>query len=240
MLVDFLQASNKPKTESVDTIPPPPAPVPPARPSAPVVQPTDAAVPSNPALPAKSPTTKPLNGPVTITWTGKLLVTPLETVPILPMVPGQSVIQLVGTSARPVQLTPQGSTVLAGTATYRSPDGAVQLTSPAGSVVQMSRDTGMTLTTGSIDYDPSTALAVLHGQSHLQVPVGKDKMLVDWTDLGQLHMTKSAGQSQPSGVDQINLNGEVTVDHPQFSLDSQQLHLNLAPATRSQTRAVNN
>ncbi len=161
-----------------------------------------------------------------------LLVTPIETEPMLPILPGQSVVRLIGS---PVRLTPEGSEVLAAVATYRNPDGAVQLESPRGGVVQMTRDTGMMLTTGSLAYDPATAMAILLGPSHLEEPVGDQMMKVDWTRTGQLHMGKTAGQSQPNAVDQINLTGEVVVTHPQFSLHSHRLQLNLSPGDGKQS-----
>jgi hypothetical protein len=237
MIVDFLQQSTKPdqqqspaskltppttnsaaRTVSTPVSTPPASPQPPAAPST--------------AKQSKPPSTQPVNGPVTVTWTGTLLVTPLDTEPLMPLAPGQSVVRLIG---KPVHLTPEGSEVLAASATYRNPDGAVQLESATGDLVQMKRDTGMTLTTGSLSYDPATAMAILLGPSHLEEPVGDAMMKVDWTTRGQLHMIKSASQSQPGGVDQVNLTGEVVATHPQFSLHSHRLQLNLSPGSGKDT-----
>ena len=241
MVVDFLQGANKPQPEPAPTpkttLSPTTTPVlrypdepgvAPASP-APLSHAGDTSEPASSDITktAKSSATQPVNGPVTITWTGKLLVTPLDTEPMMPLLPGQSVVRLIGA---PVRLTPEGSVVLAATATYRNPDGAVALESPRGGLVRMTRDTGMTLTTGSLVYDPATSLATLLGPSHLEQPMGDQMMTVDWSRTGRLHMIKTAGQSQPSGIDQINLAGNVAVKDPQFSLDSQRLQLNLQPA----------
>jgi hypothetical protein len=238
MVVDFLQQSAKPTDQTAPSPAPKTTPPPTTTPVLGNAEAPGGAVPGNtpanpspsatsqPSKQSKSSSTQPVNGPVTITWTGVLLVTPLETEPLMPLAPGQSVVRLVGT---PVHLTPEGSEVLAATATYRNPDGAIELESPRGGVVQLKRDTGMMLTTGSLAYDPATAMAILLGPSHLEQPVGDAMMNVDWTTRGQLHMIKSAGQTQPNGVDQINLTGDVVATHPQFSLHSHQLQLNLSP-----------
>jgi hypothetical protein len=226
MLSDFLQGSHPANPQP--TVPPV-APNPPS-PAAPAVVPAPAA--AGPAIAATSPTTKPttkpINGPVTINWTGKLLVTPLESQPpMMPIKPGQSVVRLQG---NPVHLSPEGSDIFASTATYRSPDGAVQLETTTDAPVRMTRTNGqMTLETRGIDYKPETSLANLHGASHLTVPVGKDSMTVVWQQQGQLHMVKQPGQSQPSGVDHVDLTGDVDVKHPQFTLNSRELQLELAP-----------
>jgi hypothetical protein len=216
-----------PVTEPSPTGSTPPASTPPA------------SAPANNTSPANTPPTKAVNGPVTITWTGKLLVTPLETQPpMLPLSPGQSVVRLTGS---PVRLTPQGSVVTAAVAIYRSPDGAVQLHGSRTIPVKMSRpigdnpDSGLQLLTQSIVYDPLTSIATLRGPSSLKEPVGKQDMTVHWTTLAKLHMLRAAGQSQPSGVDRVNLFGSVAVAHPQFSLHSQQLQLDLDVLPRDPT-----
>jgi lipopolysaccharide export system protein LptA len=208
MAVDFLQKASSP------TPPAAPAAVAPA-PSPAIVQPAE--------IISQPPTTKPTNGPVTIYWTGKLLVTPLRGQPMMPISPGQSVVRLTGS---PVKLTPQGSEVTAASATYRNPDGAVQLTHSATvPFIYLTQDKGLALTTSSIDYDPASSIAKLSGPSALAVPVNQKQMTVNWSRQGLLHVVRLPGQ--PNGVDHVDLIGDVAVSHPLFALNSRELQLDL-------------
>jgi hypothetical protein len=169
------------------------------------------------------PATKPTKGPITIYWTGPLLITPLKGPPLMPLSPGQTIMNLVGS---PVHLTPEGSEVTAASATYRSPDGAVKLQPSAQlPMVHLTQAKGITLSTGSIDYDPATEIATLTGPSELQQMVNKKLMVADWSQKGLLHVIRVPGQ--PNGVDHVDLIGDVAVTHPQFKLDSRELKLDM-------------
>ncbi len=192
-----------------------------ANPAAPAIGPATMAATS---AATRSSVTKPVNGPVTIYWTGPLVVTPLKGPPLMPLAAGQSIVQLIGA---PVMLTPQGSIVKAASAMYRNPDGAVQLRrSELVPIIELSQPKGgLDLTTQSVDYDPATSLALIGGPSRLQMPVAQKPMTVHWSQQGKLHIIRLA--NQPNGVDQIDLAGEVKVNHPTFTLDSDQLQLSL-------------
>ncbi len=214
MTVDFLQGSGKTKTPAVAL----------GAPAAPLI-PTPPVVSMTPAQSAttESSTTKATKGPITIYWTGSLLVTPLKSPPMLPISPGQSVVRLVGS---PVRLTPEGSEVLAASATYRNPDGAVELlSSNEVPQVRVTQDKGLTLSTGSVVYDPATAIAILSGVGELHVPVNKNRMDVSWSKQGLLHVIRVPGQ--PNGVDHIDLTDDVAVNHPEFTLNTRRLQLDL-------------
>lgn len=173
-------------------------------------------------------TTQPNNPPVTVYWTGKLRITPLDAEPVLPVTSGESAVRLVGS---PVVFTPQGAEIHAAVASYRSPDGAIRLeNSHAFPMVEVKQDRGMTFTTESVNYDPATSLATIRGQSHLNLPLEGQQasMTASWVDQGVLHFVgKSA---QPQTVDHVDLFGQVKVDHPQFNLRSKELALDLEPA----------
>ena len=225
MSIDFLQGANKsPAMTAPATAVPTPAPS---------INPKPATSPTT------SATTQPSKGPITITWVGKLTIKPLETEPLMPLLPGQSVVQLVGTPAR---LTPDGSELDAASATYRSPDGAVRLehstTQPDVLMTQINGKTnavGLTLKTKSLVYDPATSLATLIGASELQVPTGDHQqvMKVTWNQTGQLHLPRLPSEQQPRGVDHVDLTGDVVVTHPQFKLNSRDLLLDLDLIPRS-------
>jgi hypothetical protein len=217
MTVDFLQGHSRSNT-------------PQASPGAARAQPSVPQPSSPPATPVRSalaavkgPATKPANGPITIYWTGPLVVTPIKGQPMLPLAAGQSVVRLLGS---PVRLTPEGSEVTAASALYRSPDGAVQLEhSGEFPHVHLRQTKGLNLSTGSIDYDPANGIATLSGASALQVPVDKKQMNVSWSQQGLLHIVRQPGQ--PNGVDHVDLIGDVAVSHPQFGLNSRELQLDL-------------
>jgi hypothetical protein len=226
MMVDFLQGS------SGNSKPAAPAPNPPPSPS-PATANVPATPPTTQAVSARStPTTKPANGPVVIYWTGTLLVTPLRSEPMMSLVAGQSIVKLIGTGS-PVKLTPEGSNVECAAATYRSPDGSARLeTSPAFPRIHLTQSKGLMLDTEKLDYDAGTSLAVLSGPSELRVPVGAKTMDVHWAQTepasnttGILHVVRLPGQ--PNGVKNVDLIRNVHVKHPQFTLDSWELQLDL-------------
>ncbi len=143
----------------------------------------------------------------------------------MPITSGQSAIRLVGS---PVILTPEGSTVRAAAVTYRNPDGAVQLeNSPAQPLVDVKQDRGMTFTAESVNYDPTKAMAIITGKSNLHLPLEEkhEQLTASWTDRGVLHFTSKA--MQPDSVDHVDLFGNVKVDHPLFTLNSNELALAL-------------
>ena len=228
MTVDFLQGSTKPAPSTPTVVNNAATPLP-----HPVAAPTTAAteLPSATTKPSttKPATTKPMSGPITIYWTGRLVVQPIKDAPILPLSPGQSIVKLVG---RPVHLTPEGSSVEASTAIYRNPDGAVQLLNSAAFPVvhleqgkDLSATKKLTLDTAGINYDPAAAQALLTGPNELNIRVAEKMMNVTWANQGVLHVIRVP--TQPNGVDQIDLSGDVVVKHPIFTLNSNRLKLNL-------------
>jgi hypothetical protein len=198
-------------------------------------QPAPAVMP----IPAPVATSQPTKGPITITWTGELSVSELDTEPMMPLVSGQSVVRLVGS---PTVLTPVGSTVTAARATYRTGDGAL-LAEPSAKVpeVVLVQDKGVTLHAKLVSFDPATSVATLGGVSRLDVPQKKGlPMVVTWDRIGLLHVADkppaAPGEHGDPGagpelgaVDAVDLSGHVAVDRPSFSMRAQKLHLELEP-----------
>jgi hypothetical protein len=243
MTVDFLPSQEN-KTQNSATKPAatlqPVAPIIEAQPAAPPAAEkiAEQGVPSpasQPAVPQPTgtiavATTQKSNPPVTVRWTGKLRVTPLDTDPVMPVTEGQAAVQLDGS---PVVLTPQGSTVRAATVIYRNGDGAAQLkNSAAQPIVDLQTDRGMKFTAASVNYDPSKSTAIISGNSHLSLPLEKpgQTMTATWTKTGKLHFVGKTAQSDT--VDRVDLSGDVVVDHPQFNLQSDNLALFLAKSTK--------
>ncbi len=211
----------------------------PAAPSTTPAPPTTAAV-----VVAPTPTTVPVattgptklgEEPITVYWTGKLRVTPIELLAtMMPLEAGQAAVRLAG---RPARLTFNGAVAEAAVATYRSVDDAVRLEpSPAWPVVKLSQPLkGLALDARSVEYDPATSVATILGPATLHVAeAGRHiTMTATWADRGLLHVIDAG--ADPSGVDHIDLIGDVHADDPKFSLSSHRLLLDLdspPPTTR--------
>src|SRR5438093_703700 len=72
--------------------------------------------------------TQPAQGPITVKWSGKLRVVPLESPPDPSLVPGKAVVQIIGS---PVVLTREGTEAHAGAAFYNSANQSASLRSSA-------------------------------------------------------------------------------------------------------------
>jgi hypothetical protein len=221
MIVDFLPANQKPAATPPSTTEP--FQIEPAAPTA-----VDQAVGATPPPNATQPTTQPKTEPVQIYWTGKLHITPLPT-PMMPLLPGQSVVRLEGS---PVELTPAGSVIHAAAVVYRGADGAAQLeNSTSVPRVDLKRDDGATFAADSLSYDPVTSLATVLGLGELHSPT-EDKtgeMSARWNGPGFFHVVGKVNDSK-SFVDHIDLHGDVAVDHPKLSLNSQELAIDMEKA----------
>jgi hypothetical protein len=241
MLVDFLpaparsdpkRATTAPAVASAATEPTPPlaakkmAETPPSAPT------TNASVAGSPAAgasPAKSAAPTTQNQPITVYWTGKLRVTPLDSTPVMPIADGQAAVRLVGS---PVELTPEATVIHAAAATYRN-DGAVLLEgSSAFPLVELMQDRGMSFTSERIAYDPATQLATITGHSDLHLPLEgrREQLTASWTRQGILHFIGNA--ARPESVDRVDLSGQVVTDHPDFNIKSEQLAIDLEKPSR--------
>ncbi len=178
------------------------------------------------AAPVGAASTRPSDEPVTIYWTGKLRVTPLESAPpMMPLEHGQSVVRLVG---RPAVLSYNGATAEAAAATYRTGDDAVRLdpsaADPAVRVDQPQKQ--LKLVARAVAFDPAVSVATITGPATLAVGEAAGRtMTATWADRGLLHVV-TAG-TDPAGVDHVDLAGDVHADDPQFSLVGRRLLLDL-------------
>ncbi len=247
MTIDFLQgksATTRPTTNPATdpttvaaTVAPADSPPPAA---ADVPPPTTAAASRPVSAPAVVPTrpAKPATDPITVYWTGKLRVTPLEsTPPMMPLVAGQSVVRLAGV---PASVSYNGATADAAVLTYRTLDDAVRLDpSAARPTVHVARQNGTTLAAPAVAFDPATSVATIRGPAELHVPVtGGQALTATWAGRGLLHVADAAAGS-PMVVDHVDLLGQVRAQDPTFNLDAHRLLLDLdpvQPATRPATR----
>ena len=174
---------------------------------------------------------KPGSEPITIYWTGKLRVTPLEaSPPMMPLAAGQAAVRLAG---RPATLAYNGGTAAAAVATYRTGDGAVVLAPSADHRDVTLAQKATTLVARGVDFDPATSVATLAGPARLTVAgkPGRPPLVVTWADRGLLHVATDG--TALTGVDHVDLAGDVRADDPAaFSLVGRRLLLDfdLAPA----------
>ena len=256
LTIDFLggkAATTQPTTQP--TTPPakpavamaPPATGAPSR--APAVVTTAAPVATTgPAVAAATTRPKPEAEPITVYWTGKLRVTPLEAAPpMMPLAAGQAAVRLVG---GPAVLTYNGAVAKAAVATFRNGDGAVRLDPsaecPTVTVEQPAK--GASLECRALSFDPATSVATIFAPANrpatLKVPADRGRaggppsvMTATWADRGLLHVVNVG--NNPGGVDHVDLIGDVHAADPQFKLDARRLLLDLdllPPAPRPATR----
>ncbi len=177
--------------------------------------------------------TKP-QGPITIKWTGKLRVVPLEGVPAPALTPNKALVQLVG---NPVTLDRDQSRITCGEASYNSADQSADLRGSASMpLVKMTDAHGAVVTTPHMIYtenSPTEKIANLIGPSTAEIPdhsePGKSQTIrTRWQDRCTLQfITDAQGRTY---ISKANLNGAVVVNHPKLDLTSNSMALAFAPA----------
>jgi len=178
--------------------------------------------------------------PVIITWTGKLVVEPLSVGTENPIKNGDAVVRLDGA---PVVAVQQGSTIRAGTLTYRTEDQAMLLT-PMGPTrpVTMTDTKGSVVETTRLDFFQPKHQAILYGVSNALFPqddeAGKPAppLLAKWTKTCTLYF--APGDNAASGsmnIERAELEGNVDVTHPQIKINSDALELSFDNSKASPT-----
>lgn len=252
LTIDFLNEANGEKkkdhvatpaaTQPVATVTSIPTTTAPAELPAPTPVPTSLPVVATSPVPTTT-TTAPASAPVaaaaaqedqpiTVYWTGPLRMVPLEKTdkPLGELSAGNAIAELSGEK---VSLQQAGATVAAGSALYRTLDGGAALRPAAGqSVVTITDADGRTLTTNAIDFDGNKKVATLLGAGKLNAPATPetDDQPLDatWTKGATIHL---AGDGKTQSLDRIECVGDVSVNHPQLTLSSQNLGLHFAPGT---------
>jgi hypothetical protein len=251
LTVDFAQKRSAPddKAHAATTKPATPPAHAPADPGPTTVPTTVAATPASRPVTVTTTTTRPAGPgqePITVYWSGKLRVTPWDPgSTMMPLDAGDAAVRLAG---RPAVLTYNGATAEAAVATYRAADHAVRLEpSPACPVVHLSQPMkGLAVDAVGVEYDPATSVATIRATPdvpatlHMTEAGRRTGMTVTWTDRGLLHVVTTAKENDPSGVDHVDLAGDVRASDPRFSLASRRLLLDLdaPPATTAPSVAT--
>ena len=208
------------------------------------IRPRAAQAASRPArrVAATGPTTAPAPEAIEVRWNGPLTVVPLPGDRPERMAPGQSIVKLVGSTERPVQVTRAAgevsSQIKAGTLTYWSIDNGVLLESGGGIPVEMLDSRGTHIVTNSLVYSQTDGTALLTGRSHASLPLADDAeaakkdakkpelMNVDWTDRCTLYL--QGDRLEAMLIERADLRGNVSVDHPQMKMKSDSVQLAFA------------
>jgi hypothetical protein len=194
------------------------------------------------AGPATATAAVPPPQPITITWTGRLRVVPLQTPPEPPLAAGQALARITGS---PVTLTEGTRTALAASLVYRTDTGLIALRgSDALPSVTLSDTGGSRITTQLLEYSLRNATATLHGASHsiFASSQGEEPITAEWTDSATIRFAEglAAGAADGSGhglaLEKADFSGAVHVKHPRLELQGDQLGLAFA-ATAPQGEA---
>jgi len=175
--------------------------------------------------------TKPSDGPITIKWTGKLRVVPIEAPATRPtnLAPGKPEVQFVG---NPVTLMQDRGKVVCGQASYNSGEGSADLRgSDSAPLVHMTADTGMEVLTPHMVYSeasPKLKYATLVGPSSAKLPVdrgpGKDPFVnTKWTEQCKLRMVSD--EQNRTYIEHADITGGVVVDDADMNMTSDRMQL---------------
>ncbi len=213
--------------------------------------------------PSTQPSTQPAEVPVVVTWTGKLRIIPTNNPPRA-IAPGESVIEIFGFSA-PALARRSGSTAQqegiearGASLLYQTSDGSASLYgSEAFPTVSLTRlppaawpdARPSVVTSHEIDYTGVDRTAVLHGAGHATFPLAAvhpgasstqpvEPKALDavWRRGGKLFFA-GHGRDEMT-LDHAEFVGDVDVEHPQLSLQSQSLELQFSPAAPRSKQAV--
>ncbi len=179
-------------------------------------------------------TTQPTQKPVTVKWTGKLRVVPLDNAPVSTMIPGKAIVHLIGAPATLIQNTMRA---YCGQAIFNSADNSAALL-PSKKVPQvtMTGERGMKVVTPQVQYaEPSVGphTATLIGPSTADLPVEGDDptqhamMNTSWSKTCVLKMV---GAADHAVLQEADLDGDVKVAHPKMRMTSDALVLGFDPA----------
>jgi len=199
------------------------------------------------------PTTNPTQGPIEIFWNGPLTIVPLLGDRPERIAPGESIVRLVGSAERPVDVTHSSeqasSRIKCAHLTFWTIDNGALLEASPTIPVEVTDSRGTHIITRSMLYSQANGTAVLTGNSRATLPLvdetapekkpdanaadikkdpKKPELLnVDWTDSCTLYMHGDAFEAM--AIDRADLRGNVTVDHPQLKMTSETLQLAFAP-----------
>lgn len=231
---DSLMVDFKPRQSKESAQPPASS----AAATSPAHPPAGARLISAPTRPARSASTRPVDSPMVIRWTGPLRITPVDTSEAQTIPPGQAIVRLNGA---PATLTTNGNILQAPQVIYRTADAEAQLNGAPQSPVKMTDPAGATVTTQSMLYQPRQLQARLEGAGHAaglvqsDDPSRHDTLDATWAKGAVIRFGSLPADAarQQMNIASISLRGNVHIRHPQVQLNSQQVDLSFDPSSQS-------
>jgi hypothetical protein len=197
------------------------------------------------------PTTKPAAPPIIVRWTGPLIIVPAPVNRRMPLVSGSAIISLLGEPVTIVRKIPdqkKREEIKAATAIYYTSDGSASLLSSDESPLVVIKEfmAGKaeplsTIITKSIDYIASDHVANLGPQGHVIAPADdaapeKGNLDARWKDGAKLYLASAGQKGGEMAIQRMDAWGNVDIEHPQLSLQSQKLSLFFDPTAHATTR----
>jgi hypothetical protein len=184
--------------------------------------------------------------PIVVTWTGRLLIVPDPADPPLAMRPGDSVLELIGTSNlvnvfRGATEDSPASRIKCSRLTYATSNGDARFEGspteitrePIGGSLQDDPALKTIVTTDVLDFRSSEHFADLQGRGHAIIPMapnGNEKQPVldaRWSKNAHFDFFPRHGNDMV--IQNANFTGDVKINHPQLKLDAQNLSLAFNP-----------
>jgi hypothetical protein len=186
-----------------------------------------------------------VQGPITVKWTGKLRVVPLEGERDALLVPGKALVRLTGA---PVKIDHQDMRAQSGVVAFNSADGTASLR--ANDIVPMVTMSlggggggggGADVSTPSLTYvqhPDGKRIAMLTGESRAVMTGkgGKDPLTLTWNKEGRIQLIDLADGK--SAIEQADFSGAVKVVHPDLEMTGQTLSLAFDPSEAIKSAAT--
>ena len=201
-----------------------------------------------------SPTTQPEEAPITIYWTGKLRVTPLDAETQDPPTRQDEIVTLEG---EPVTLHHGEGEVQCALVHYHTQDSSLRMeSSKLTPMIVLNDGAGSTLRTPALDYSGAEGIAVFRGASKADLIVRNESttqpssvalasttapttqpqtMVVSWTRTCRVFVTGDPQSGrQNMSIDRAEIDGDVEIHHPQIRgrSDTLDLAFEKVPTTR--------
>ncbi|HZZ42194.1 MAG TPA: hypothetical protein VFE58_04595 [Tepidisphaeraceae bacterium] len=188
------------------------------------------------AAAATSPTTAPAKQPqppVTIYWSGKLIMSPVNASGDEVPTAKNSIVRINGS---PLHVKQGPSTITGATLVYRTATQHLSLRGTDAFPLTLKDGKGATVHGDTIDYLQQERIATIDGPGNAlkilpaENPGDQPKQLAtSWTRSAILFFTGQA--NEPLHIETAKLSGKVSVQHPQLQLKSDALTLNFDPGT---------
>ncbi|MBC8107845.1 MAG: hypothetical protein H7Z14_14750 [Anaerolineae bacterium] len=189
--------------------------------------------------------TAPAEQPIRVKWSGKLTIQPTPDDVTTPK-GKDTIVEMIGIDQPVIAKTPDGELKCASFRLNTNDNSLSVRSSPAIPLVTVKDATGVSITTASFDYSAEHHVAIVKGKSHAEFPIhdanapttqpAKPTQIarVNWSDSCTLRTSPTQQRGQMA-IEHALLRGDVSVEHPQMTLNSRELELSFDPANPQAT-----